>query len=445
MAKRKRRIRSPHPGVKIKRRKLPSGGTSWRAHYLDPDTGREAAITLDALALPTAEARTAWAKALAQELAHKRMNRVAGATSSPLEAAIKTYLDDASARLRPKTIETHELALSQLRAWAKANRVQSTADLTRPRLAMLREYLVRLPKRTAAKGAGRGASRSTSKRRSPMSVNRELSSIKAVLNTWRTRELIPNLHKDDITDALAALPTAYEEPPFLRPAEIKALLAAAMRHDAATFAETREEHAGKREKGTTLRHTPIAPFVAFLLLTGCRRGEALALAWPMVHLDALDNAGRVVGEIRLPASIIKTHRARTIGLEVSPALRKILSALRLREEGDGAVFGYTAAEVENARARMLEDYGAPTFDWQSLRSTCATYLTNAPGIFGAATVFLSARQLGHSVAVAERHYLGTFRGIAHDARTLEAAMQCERELASVVSSLVSAPARRAAK
>ena len=58
-----------------------------------------------------------------------------------------------------------------------------------------------------------------------------------------------------------------------------------------------------------------------------------------------------------------------------------------------------------------DGYGAPDFDWQMLRSTCATYLTNAPGIFGAATVFLSARQLGHSVTVAECHYLGVHRGI----------------------------------
>jgi hypothetical protein len=60
-----------------------------------------------------------------------------------------------------------------------------------------------------------------------------------------------------------------------------------------------------------------------------------------------------------------------------------------------------------------------------LRSTCATYLTNAPGIFGAATVFMSARQLGHSVMVAEKHYLGVHRGIPKEAHSLEAAMQIE--------------------
>jgi hypothetical protein len=38
---------------------------------------------------------------------------------------------------------------------------------------------------------------------------------------------------------------------------------------------------------------------------------------------------------------------------------------------------------------------------------------------------MSARQLGHSVTVAEKHYLGVVRGIPREARTLEAAMQIE--------------------
>jgi hypothetical protein len=50
-------------------------------------------------------------------------------------------------------------------------------------------------------------------------------------------------------------------------------------------------------------------------------------------------------------------------------------------------------------------------------------------------VFLSARQLGHSVTVAERHYLGVHRGIPKDAHTLEAAMQIEGVLKQMVASV----------
>jgi len=43
-------------------------------------------------------------------------------------------------------------------------------------------------------------------------------------------------------------------------------------------------------------------------------------------------------------------------------------------------------------ARLIADYGAPALNWKGLRSTCSTYLTNAPGIYGAASAFLAARQ-----------------------------------------------------
>ena len=164
--------------------------------------------------------------------------------------------------------------------------------------------------------------------------------------------------------------------------------------------------------------------------------SALAVALfaaPWLPSAAHADDERRVGEIRLKAALTKTKQARTIGLEVSPALRAMLSALKLAAAADEPfVFGgatpYSVDLVESARARLLLEYGAPKCDWQSLRSTAATFLTNAPGIFGAATVYLSARQLGHSVAVAERHYLGVHRGIARDARTLENAMQVEPQV-----------------
>ncbi len=149
-----------------------------------------------------------------------------------------------------------------------------------------------------------------------------------------------------------------------------------------------------------------------------------------MELDATDHDDRVVGEIRLPASIVKTHQARTVHLDVCPSLRRMLAKMQLQATGSFVFEGYTPDLVNAARARLQREYGAPTFDWQTLRSTCATYLTNAPGIFGAASAYLSARQLGHSVAVAERHYTGVVR-VSREARTLEEAMRC-----------VAAPGRR---
>jgi integrase len=151
-------------------------------------------------------------------------------------------------------------------------------------------------------------------------------------------DVITSTHVDSdaLADILKALPVAHEQPEYLAPAALGKLLQAALRHDAATFAETRAEHAGLHPRGSTRRYAPIAPFVAFVLLTGCRRGEALGLTWTDVDLEGRDAQGRTVGEIKLRAEHTKTHRARTIGLEVSPALRALLAALKLRAGRDAA-------------------------------------------------------------------------------------------------------------
>jgi len=65
-------------------------------------------------------------------------------------------------------------------------------------------------------------------------------------------------------------------------------------------------------------------------------------------------------------------------------------------------------------------YGAPPFTWQQLRVTCGTFLANS-NIFGGASAYREARQLGHSTAIAERHYLGVVH-VDPAAKTLEDAM-----------------------
>ena len=61
------------------------------------------------------------------------------------------------------------------------------------------------------------------------------------------------------------------------------------------------------------------------------------------------------------------------------------------------------------------------------------WLTNAPGIFGAASAYRSAKQLGHSVAIAEKCYLGLLRGIPREARTLDEAMGINDLLDEIVA------------
>lgn len=88
------------------------------------------------------------------------------------------------------------------------------------------------------------------------------------------------------------------------------------------------------------------------------------------------------------------------------ALGSVLAAKLLQLAPTDDVARLTAAK------RLRCHFGAPEgFGWQMLRRTCGTYLTNAPSIFDAASAYQSAKQLGHSVQVAEKHYVDVARGI----------------------------------
>lgn len=428
-----RRRRGPkHPGVvllkpDVKRR------IGWRARYVNPDSGRTVKETLD-LKLSTLELRDDWAVRKSQQLAQRRLELAGGAqrtTGTGLEAAVDRYWDD-HPELRDRTLEIYRAAAAKLLAWAKRTGLRSADDVTGPRLLAFRAQLAREPKRVHDKGGKRGQQRSTDERRSPSTVNVELRAVRTILGYLRRLGLLPRVSTDDLRDGLERLAVSHERGHFFKPLEMQQLLDAAARHDAATFAATREEHAGRKVAGSTPRYPAIGPFIACALLTGMRFGEVASLQWDQVDLDAIGDDGVAVGEIHLSAKT-KTKRARTIGLEVSPALRSLLLAIR-PERARGSVFGLTKLAAEAAAKRLRRDFDAPaSFTWQALRRTCGCYLTNAPGIFAAASAYRSAKQLGHSVAVAEKHYVGVVRGIPRDARTLEAAMQIESALEAVRS------------
>jgi integrase len=116
-----------------------------------------------------------------------------------------------------------------------------------------------------------------------------------VLSYVRRLGLLPRLTSDDLRDGPKKLSTgvAHRLP---QPAELRKLLEAALRHDAETFAATREEHAGLRPPGTTRRYQQIAPLIAGAVLTGMRFGELVDLDWKNVELEALDHDGEKAGE-----------------------------------------------------------------------------------------------------------------------------------------------------
>jgi len=423
------RRRGPkHPGVVLLKPDV-ARRIGWRARWLDPDTDRTVKETLDP-ALRTFELRAEWAVRKAKALGTRRLELDRGApraTGTTLADGLNRYFKDHE-RLRPGTLGIYRRAADKLAAWGAKAGVKSADDLTGAHLVAFRASLVREPLNAPVKGGPRGKRSAAVQTRAPASVNAELRAIGTVLGYLRRLGLLPKVSSDALSDGLAKLAGNVERLDYRKPAELRALLAAALKHDADTFKATRAEHAAKAA-GATLRHDPIAPFVAAAILTGMRFGELIDLEWKGVDLEALDNEGRTVGEIYITAAS-KTHRARTVGLEVSPMLRRLLVALR-PDKAAGSVFNLTR-DAANTALRRLAIEGA---GWQALRRTTGTFLTNAPGIFGAASAYRSAKQLGHSVAVAEKHYVGVVRGIQSTARDLETAMGITAELQQVIDAI----------
>lgn len=419
-----------HKGVVLCSRVLPSGATSWRARYKDPDTGLMKRETLPA-DLTTEEERARWAMTKCAELKRRGEELEAGApvkTGTPLDQAIERYFTACEARLGEKTVIVCRRATTVFLEWAKTRGLHLADDVRAHHLAAFRDYFANLPAlRQQKKRPKNNAFVPSGDVRKPGSVNRELGALKAVLEHLRRLGLVAMLQtKDSIRESLKSFPLPKPTPEHLVPEDLVLLIQAAARHDRECYALTREEKAAGLKKGSTPCYEPILPYLATVLLTGMRADEARQLLWARVNLRA-----HPAGVISLRPEEVKTRQGRIVDLVVSPGLCTLLARHQLSTGGGGFVFGgaepVTRGILESARRRLRRDYGAPVFTWQQLRVTCGTFLANAGGIFGAASAYREAKQLGHSVVVAERHYLGVVH-VDREATTLEAAMGIERAL-----------------
>lgn len=433
----KRRNTTTHPGVKlvfrewpVGHRKYPSGGAMWFARWADPVTGKWREKSLDSEdGCSTAEGRVAWAENKSAELELERQaiqaQRQAIKEGRPptgptnLAEATEKFLERCRGECRPATVRRYETSVTKFKAWSAGAGLRQVEELTPPGLAAFRDWLGSQPSHKAKKGGPKGAKRPVGKP-SPATYNADLAAVRAMLNHWRRLGLLPRCSSDSIRDSLQRFRTKRPRPPFLREPAIRQLLEAALRHDRETFVMTRTEKA-EGHAGVTARYQPLAPLVLFSLLGGTRLGEAITLTWDRVHLDAQGGDGEVI----VLAERAKTGIERTIVFDVTPSLRELLANLRLAAGGEDPVFGLTDYAAGQGMQRLVRNFGAPKgCTWKNPRATCGTYLSNAPGIYGAASCFHSARRLGHSVAIAERNYLGVVK-VPTDARTLEEAMAIE--------------------
>lgn len=403
--------------MKIFRRQRAHGAT-WYGRFRDPISRKHVDVNLTEGGLTTIEERLRWAKDKSAELVLAKRARALGQRPRlarvELLAAVQAYLDDCRARLRPSTVKGYEQALEAWRDWIERRGRKSMQEVTPEDLWAYRSATVQ-------------------RNPTPRTATSHLTRVQTALHWFRRAGYVPLLNSDAIDDACKDLPAPRPKPVVLKPAELRTLLVAAV------------EPLGPLGRGHVVGSDGAA-FLAVMILTGMRLGEAEQLRWAQVDLEAAPG-----GAIQLGVET-KTHRARTIDLDVSPALHELLAALpragpfvfgteepiRARRPLDPAKKARSGPQpLSRQIAQRRWQAGLQVLErawtWKDLRSTAGTYLTCAPSIWGAGAMRLTAAQLGHSVSVCETHYAGVLRGISPQARTLEAAMEIEHELEQLLA------------
>lgn len=383
-----KRTRRAHPGVKV----LKLGADRHVGRWTDPLTKKAKQVDLERLGLRSEATRETWARRKSDELAALRLGMSLGTVEGrrvDVVAAIAEYITTHGNR---GTVESKRRVLEAMAEWASSIGVKSLADLSAVRLMGWRDHVLK-PDRDGHQASTR---------------NRWLVTGGIFLRWALRRGYVPLLTGDSIKAGTLRMKEPRREVDYLTPPELRTLLQACIDRDA------------EQDRDRGLRARPIAPVVLVLLLSGMRLGEIVNLTWDRVDAET--------GEIRLRAEDTKTKAARTITTAESPALRQLLGALRASrgkfEDGE-VIFKIKRNSAFDAAARQLMAAGAPKFSAHVLRRTCGTIITNAPGIAGAASAWVAAKRLGHSVTMAEAHYLGLLRDLPADAKTIEAAVGIE--------------------
>lgn len=172
--------------------------------------------------------------------------------------------------------------------------------------------------------------------------------------------------------------------------------------------------------------TPVCDLFLLLTLTGTRLSEALSLKWEQVDLER--------GRVTIYAS--KTGRTRTLPLvgapegEVAPTFLRVLKAWRMHRKRDEYVLAHKGinrpAFPRSGWETVAELAKLPNVSPQRLRQNFTSYAASL-----GFPQDVEALWLGHSAAVAEKHYRAQVLE-RHQANSIEEAMglrQALKELA----------------
>jgi integrase len=377
-----------HRGVKLLT--LPDGRNV--ARYKDPLTGRQKQESLDLLGLTSIKAREQWAIAKLKLIKATRLEQsLTTGGLLPVKVTIEQSVGDFLGRHANQNTRVNQTsAMNNVAMFLTKKGVKHTLNITVAHIAEYRDHVKRPGSPYAA-------------------TTRALHLVitAAWLKWCIDRGSLTMAKHEDIKRLLKRDKLASDAIVILQPKELRQLLASCIEHD-------------KNES------VKVAPLVLTTLLTGCRFGEAAGLTW--AEIDVEDKS------IKLDSARTKTKTHRTIKLTETPSVPALFAALGLSGR-KGKVFKHiTRSAAESARKRLANYDAPPGWTWHTLRRTCGSLCVNA-AIYGKASPFRTAKRLGHSLAVAERSYLGTITGLPKNCETIEEAAGIQTLADAIVRSV----------
>lgn len=378
-----------HDGVSIFERKRPGGAREWVFRWTNPQSRRVEQVTAARVGASNERERVDWAVQKSRQLADLRgavENGTVGLEPLSLDDALAQYL----ARIKwPATLASRSRPLGVLVEFLRTKGVQSCQDITPVLLDKWGDRIL-------------GADLDFA----PGTLNKWNRESRGFFSWLMRKKQLPRVTRSDLLEA-TKITRVPRETSIIRGTEVHRLLQAALRHDAATQPEC-------------------APLVLFLLLSGMRLGEALAMKWDYVLFDE--------ALVSLPPDVTKTRSGREVTWTETPALGELLRAMSLRRKG-ARLFAEPRWWYERIPRVLAKRFGGPACTWHTLRRSCASVLASAPAVYGAGAAIRTARRCGHSLAIADRYYLKALGNLPATATTMEAALDIEALCKAIVASV----------
>jgi integrase len=400
-----------------------AGRPYYALRYTEPESGIERTPRLHDVTTPKAAAKAA--VQLWRNLERRKLQvTVAGGRAhacsvATLRQEIETYLTAVKRKVSKRgkrtsavTVRRYRDSLEQWASWCEKRDCMHLNQLVRTGLSEWVAARLGTLSLTA-----RGEPRKVS------TINQEVKPVRQMLVAAALAGRLVHLSSDAIRGALKRLTQEAPTPRCYSVPEIRDALRAAMDFDVSPL--------------KSRRSAPTAPLVAAGLLGGLRRGELASLQVHDVLFDAPSDYDPSittgVDVLRLPKHKVKTGVARDVQMvPYSPLLGELMRELIRGRAGHERVFRMSYQSMGSLSKRLRAAGRTPPkgFCMKDLRSTCATYQSPLVGNAKA-----KADRLGHTLAVAEEHYLALPSGTPLTAPDLETVMQCAPELREIIARL----------